>query len=97
MLKVLLAVLVIALVVYGVTRLVERRGLPRPSRAARREPPRPVAPDDDPDFLWRLEAERRRQAKQNGGAPSGTPPSDATDGGTEPQDEAPDEDSTGTT
>ena len=51
MLKVLLAVLVIALVVYGVTRLVERRGLPRPSRAARREPPRPVAPDDDPDFL----------------------------------------------
>lgn len=80
MLKVLLAVLVIALVVYGVTRLIERRGLPRPTR---REPPRPVAPDDDPDFLWRLEAERRRSAKR--------------DDATEPQDEAPDEDSTGTT
>lgn len=83
MLKVLLAVLVIALVVYGVTRLVERRGLARPSRPVRREQPRPIAPDDDPDFLWRLEAERRRRAKQGDAA--------------EPQDEAPDEDSTGTT
>ncbi|MBO1752442.1 PLDc_N domain-containing protein [Actinotalea sp. BY-33] len=30
-------------------------GRPRPRRSG------PVAPDDDPDFLWRLEQERRRQ------------------------------------
>lgn len=94
MLKVLLAVVVIALVVYGITRVIERRGVPRPVR--RREPPRQVAPDDDPEFLWRLEAERRRQAKQNGDAPEGTPPrKDGNDSAR--QDEAPDEDSTGTT
>jgi len=28
---------------------------------------RPVAPDDDPEFLWRLEQERRR--KREGGGP----------------------------
>lgn len=28
--------------------------------------PGPVAPDDDPDFLWRLDQERRRQQRENG-------------------------------
>ena len=36
--------------------LGHRRG---PS-APRAQPQRPVAPDDDPEFLWRLDQERRR-------------------------------------
>ncbi|MFH5822000.1 PLD nuclease N-terminal domain-containing protein [Georgenia sp. AZ-5] len=39
---------------------------PGPSRPGRRSGP--VAPDDDPDFLARLEAERRRAARQKRGA-----------------------------
>ncbi len=40
-------------------------------------PSRPVAPDDDPEFLWRLEQERRRREGRNGseggtGSPGGT-------------------------
>lgn len=32
----------------------------------------PVAPDDDPEFLWRLEQEQRRRKQQDGdGSPSG--------------------------
>ena len=29
--------------------------------------PGPVAPDDDPEFLWRLEQERRRRERERGG------------------------------
>ncbi len=44
----------------------------RPGRGPRR-PSGPVAPDDDPDFLWRLEQERRRrQQREGGGSPEGT-------------------------
>ncbi|MBX9246237.1 PLDc_N domain-containing protein [Actinotalea ferrariae] len=38
----------------------------------------PLAPDDDPDFLWKLEQERRRQARGTGGA-GGTTGGDAPD------------------
>jgi len=34
-------------------------------------PPAPVAPDDDPEFLWRLESQRRRAASSS---PGKTPP-----------------------
>ena len=51
------------------------RPRPTPPKAPGRGPlrpptrrPGPVAPDDDPDFLWRLEQERRRAA--------GEPPSE---------------------
>lgn len=37
-------------------------------------PPSPVAPDDDPEFLWRLESERRRAAQRS------TPPLPGADG-----------------
>lgn len=48
------------------------RGPVRPGRAPRRQGP--VAPDDDPDFLWRLERERRRrEAGGDTGAAGGTP------------------------
>lgn len=40
----------------------------------RRGGPRPVAPDDDPEFLWRLEQERRRR---DGGATDDAPPPSA--------------------
>lgn len=49
--------------------------------APRQRPARPVAPDDDPDFLWRLEQERRRAAReQNKNAKEGSQGSDETDG-----------------
>jgi hypothetical protein len=40
----------------------------RPGRGPRR-PSGPVAPDDDPDFLWRLEQERRRRRRESGESP----------------------------
>lgn len=36
----------------------------------------PVAPDDDPEFLWRLEQERRRRAGESGTDGSTPPTSD---------------------
>ena len=71
--KILLVVLLIALVIYGVTRAIERRGLSRPQRPQRpQQPPRAVAPDDDPDFLRDLERRKRRE-QEHGGDPE-TPP-----------------------
>ncbi|MFC7878864.1 PLD nuclease N-terminal domain-containing protein [Isoptericola sp. NPDC057391] len=32
-----------------------------------RRPSGPVAPDDDPEFLWRLEQEKRRREREGGG------------------------------
>lgn len=49
-------------------------GAGRPSPSGPGRPQRgPVAPDDDPDFLWRLEQEQRRRKREQGGddAPSG--------------------------
>lgn len=40
-------------------------GRPRPARR-----PGPLAPDDDPDFLWRLEQDRRRKAQGEGPEPT---------------------------
>ncbi|MFP3714570.1 PLD nuclease N-terminal domain-containing protein [Puerhibacterium sp. TATVAM-FAB25] len=45
-----------------------QRTAPAPGRAARPgRRPKPVAPDDDPEFLWRLEQERRRREREAGG------------------------------
>jgi len=46
---------------------------PRPTRR-----PGPLAPDDDPDFLWRLEQERRRKDRDH----PGQEPTAGTDAGT---------------
>ena len=57
--KALWVALIVALPVVGALAwlLVGRgRGSTGPTRRQR-----PVAPDDDPDFLWRLEQERRRR------------------------------------
>ena len=54
MLKFVLLVIVVTVAVYLTVRLIQRRGL-----LEFREPPRKVAPDDDPDFLRELERRRR--------------------------------------
>lgn len=44
---------------------------PRPGGAGRtRRPSGPVAPDDDPEFLWRLEQEKRRREREQGDGPA---------------------------
>jgi len=67
--------IIVLLPVFGpitwiVTRRARRRGnggrTARPGRGPRR-PSGPVAPDDDPDFLWRLEQEKRRQERRERG------------------------------
>ncbi|GIG38900.1 PLDc N-terminal domain-containing protein [Cellulomonas phragmiteti] len=49
----------------GVVWLVVSRGTPRTGTAGPRSRG-PVAPDDDPEFLFRLEQEQRRRARQEG-------------------------------
>lgn len=71
------------LVVSNLNRRRYEGGEPQgPSRP--RPPDRPLAPDDDPDFLWRLDQQRRR-----GGAPAGpaepTPPTGSLDDTAEPE------------
>ncbi|WP_110240984.1 hypothetical protein [Nocardioides gilvus] len=77
MLKILLVVLLIAVVIYGVTRVVERRGIKPPTM--RREPPRIVAPDDDPDFLWDLDRRKRHPGPKSDPKADPSPPDPASD------------------
>lgn len=46
-------------------------GRPAPRQ---QRPARPVAPDDDPEFLWKLEQERRRAAREEGTGKPGDKP-----------------------
>ncbi|MGC0271935.1 PLDc N-terminal domain-containing protein [Pseudactinotalea sp. Z1739] len=55
-----------------------------PSSGPQRRPRGPLAPDDDPDFLFRLERDRRRAQQRRDAAPprpadSGTPDPEPTD------------------
>lgn len=65
-----IAFIVLLPVLGSVTWLVVRR---TPHRGAGRGPgigqvpQAPLAPDDDPEFLWRLEQDRRRRARDAGG------------------------------
>lgn len=60
--KLLLVVLVFAAATYLVTRALQERGLASQPRSGRPKhtnpPPRPVAPDDDEDFLRDLDRKR---------------------------------------
>ena len=63
MLKVLLVVLLLAALIYGLVRVIDRRGVakrPKSRGQAPRPRPRPVAPDDDPDFLRDLDRKKRQ-------------------------------------
>ncbi|OLT54218.1 PLD nuclease N-terminal domain-containing protein [Cellulosimicrobium sp. CUA-896] len=60
-----------------------RPGAGRPGPGRRRRSG-PVAPDDDPEFLWRLEQEQRRQGRgtrPGSGSGSGTPGGRAAEDG----------------
>lgn len=47
----------------------------RPSTGpTRRRRNAPLAPDDDPEFLWRLEQQQRRQSRDESGGPQDAPP-----------------------
>jgi hypothetical protein len=64
-LKVLLVVLLFAALTYGLIRVIQRRGvaggsLGRGSSPRPRPQSRPVAPDDDPDFLRDLDRKKRQ-------------------------------------
>jgi len=62
-LKLLLVVVLFAVLTYAAFRMLERRGAsgsgaPLPGPRPRRAAPRPVAPDDDEDFLRWLDRKR---------------------------------------
>ena len=61
MLKVLLVVVLFAVATYYLIRVIERRGVARPvrRRPAPKQQRRPVAPDDDEEFLRDLDQRRR--------------------------------------
>lgn len=76
----LFALLLVGLVVYTIISLVlrTRPGTAAPTRGGVRRPRRSsglVAPDDDPEFLWRLE-QKHRQAERDA---KGTDPGDGHD------------------
>jgi hypothetical protein len=62
-----------------VSRLQRQDGAPRPASPGHpfpTRPPRrtgPVAPDDDPDFLWKLDQQRRRKDGTSGPESNGGP------------------------
>jgi len=51
-------VALVAVAVYLVVRVIQRRGIKPPPRP-RADPPRPVGPDDDPDFLRDLDKRKK--------------------------------------
>jgi hypothetical protein len=61
-LKVLFVVALFAVATYLLVRVIERRGVTRPTRPRQARPrpqARPVAPDDDEDFLRDLDRKRK--------------------------------------
>ena len=56
MLKFFLVVVLVGVAIYLIVRVIQRRGvLPTPKPT----PPRPVGPDDDPDFLRDLDKKKK--------------------------------------
>jgi hypothetical protein len=67
-LKVLFVVVLFAVATYLLIRVIERRGVSRPVRRHQpRAQRRPVAPDDDEDFLRDLDRKRRHPEDPDGG------------------------------
>jgi len=65
-LKVLVIVALLGLAIYLVVRTVQGRGVVQPRRPQSRPPARPVAPDDDPDFLRDLDRKRKHPDDPDG-------------------------------
>ncbi|MCW2796796.1 hypothetical protein [Nocardioides sp.] len=61
MLKFLFVVILFAVAIYLTTRMIQRRGITPRTQAPRTpsQPPRPMGPDDDEDFLRDLDRRRR--------------------------------------
>ena len=58
----MLVVILMAVAVYMTVRLIQRRGIMPPAQrksSPGKSAPRPVSPDDDPDFLRDLDRKRR--------------------------------------
>lgn len=72
-----LLLVVLVPVVGGVVWLLVSRGTPHQGTAGRGAGP--VAPDDDPEFLFRLDQERRRRERQDGAQGQG-PRDESADG-----------------
>lgn len=49
--KFLLVVVLVAVAVYLIVRVIQRRGIAPKPPGPKAPPPRPFGPDDDPDFL----------------------------------------------
>jgi hypothetical protein len=58
-LRFLLVVILVAVAVYFTVRAIQRRGVAPGPRRPKAQPPRPMGPDDDPDFLRDLDRKRK--------------------------------------
>ena len=58
--KILLVLALVAVAIYLVIRVIERRGISVRNPGPSRPEPRVTGPDDDPDFLRDLERRRRQ-------------------------------------
>lgn len=84
MLKFLLVVALVGLAVYLLVRASQRRaagGSGGGGTVAPPAPKRPLGPDDDPDFLWKLDRQKRHQRKPSDPTPppETTPPAPPAD------------------
>lgn len=75
----MLVVVLFAVAFYLTIRVLERRGGQRgggdDGPGGRTASPRPLGPDDDPDFLWQLDRRKRHPEKgSDDEGPDGTPP-----------------------
>lgn len=72
----MLVAVAFAVLVYVLIRVIQRRRLKGPDGppdgGLRRPPPRPLGPDDDPDFLWGLDKDKRHPKKRDDGSPGGS-------------------------
>jgi hypothetical protein len=57
-LKFLLVVVLVGVAVYLIVRVIQRRGLMPPTKP-KPKPPRPMGPDDDPDFMRDLDKKKK--------------------------------------
>ena len=69
MLKFLLVVALFGALVYLTVRVIERRGV-RPAPRPQKQEPRPLGPDDDPEFLWNLDKKKRHPEDPEGPPPA---------------------------
>jgi len=58
-LRFLVVVILVAVAVYFTVRAIQRRGVAPAPHRPKPQPPRPMGPDDDPDFLRDLDRKRK--------------------------------------